>query len=801
MRNKLCRIIRFFALVILATSVTIITNLFSNNLSSICTDKKTDILSYYCVLTELSQAWSLVILLIIVFISVVYEFWFHYINPVSRSSEKKQDILQRLREGFGLPVYQFSENFKGRKQALEKLHHSLNKNNRLAILGIPGVGKTELAKQYVINKKYRERYHGFIWLDGNYLNSIRRAIQSICSPESRLPHKLTARDYWAKLPKTSQPILVIFDGCYNFEELNQYLPSQSYFKVLITSPLSRSSSYINKDHTLQPLSEEAAIALFKCHLEPILPGEVDKHIELVKHLCKELGYLPLAIEEVSSYIRHPDEFERLLKLFQADSGKFFNNEDLSTLDINQDNDREIKTILSKTLDSYDQLWPDLPEEEKILACCLSFFAATTIPPSFIDEFAEVISNLINKGYPTRIKYAAKELRNRYLGNSPKIVLHPILRIFFKFKRKEFVNQLDNAERLDNSAREFFCNIMAIFAGYIPQETNRHHIPFMEDSIIPHIEVAVTLILNNPESKTWFNKTEEDDDEAVTLLAPFMGLIKFYRRIGQSGEAIKWQEKCKEFVINIFGYTHPLYTRCLNNLACLYDEEDYYKRALESAKINLGENHKLTALIRRNLGNFYRKTQKAERGYQQAKEQLQEAVIIYGSYATSSKKYYRKQILSECDLAQVQCRLRNFEAAERFYSSSELQSFQEELKSSGTKDQIAYSRIEYDIAEFYRLRAQLNYDTNGNINNAAQHCYEALEIREKYLKDDSHVADSLIQLARIYQMQNQLQEAARYYVRALQIYQKDPPTSDESWSNLKNEYDELLRKQRQKALLQ
>ena len=347
MKNRLWQGIHLFILAILAVSSTITINLFSNHLSSICTCEETNSLNIDCLITELKTTWSLVVLLIIVISFVVHQLWSNYISQIflpsdTRNSDKKQHPL----EIGTVPVAIDSKNFQGRDQDLKKLHEGLEKNKVFSILGRPGVGKNELAKQYAHNKKYKNKYEDIFWLS------------------SKVAAQPSVKEYWSNLPKTSKPILVIFHDCHNFDKLKNHLPSQDYIKVLITSPLSRPASYIKNYHILQPLSEKDAIALFKCHLDPILPGEVDAQIELVKDLCKELGYLPLAIEDVGSYIRHPDEFERLLKLFQACSGKFF-EEDLSAWDINHDSDIEIQNILKKTFNSYDQLWHDLPEADKI----------------------------------------------------------------------------------------------------------------------------------------------------------------------------------------------------------------------------------------------------------------------------------------------------------------------------------------------------------------------------------------------------------------------------------------------------
>ena len=781
MKNRLSQRIHLFILAILAVSSTITINLFSNHLSSICTYEKTNSLNIYCLITELKTTWSLVVLLIIVISFFVHQLWSNYISKIFLPSDTtNSDKKQRPLEIGTVPVPIDSKKFQGRDQDLKKLHKGLEKNKIFAILGMSGVGKSELAKQYAHNDKYKKKYEDIFWIS------------------SELANKPTVKRYFSHLQKTTKPILVIFHDCYDFEKLQDDLPSQDYIKVLITSPLAKAGSYVNASFTLEPLSEKAAIDFFKSHPEHILPAEVDREIDSVKGLCKELRYLPIALKAASDYIKHPREFRRLRYLLQADSGRFFDKEDLLALGINQNSDLQIEELIdNNTLKIYAELWDSLSEAEKRLAYCISFFAPAQVPGFLIDEFGEIISNSINTSYPQSIQYGYNRLWSIYLSTPPDkenqfvkdlkqkitiVPLHPIVRIFFNRKRKELVNQLESLERE-------FCRIMAKIARDLPQDANRNGIPLMEDLIAPHLEAAVTLILNNPTSATWFDETQ-NGDEPLTLLDPFMGLVKFYIRIGQSAEAIKWQKICKEFLINNRGCQDPLYTRCLNNLACLYKEEEYYHTALESARQNLEANHELTALIHRNFGIFYRDIQP---DYQRATEQFQAAIRIYDS----SEELYREKILTQCHLAQVQCYL-DFEAAEIFYSSSELESFRKELKSSDSKkNQIDYSEIEYELAEFYRLQAKSNYDqlSTKGLSKAAHHSREALEIREKYQKEEISVAHSHVQLARIYEMRSKFCIAEGYYARALQIYQADPQTSDELRSRVTGEYNQLFKKHR------
>ncbi|NEQ67499.1 MAG: tetratricopeptide repeat protein [Symploca sp. SIO2D2] len=793
---------RFYIILgIFTTLATIIINLLSShiyNLLSSYIEKECKNFEN-CSLQEDTNNWLLLsfFIVLIILIYAVYEFLSSNTSTASSSIYKKKQALVRLRSGYSLPPPIDSEKFKGRNQDLEQLHQGLEQSQIFAILGMPGVGKSELAMQYAHHKKYQKSYAGIIWLSlakENYLDSLRRVTKSIFASELELGDNLSARECWAEWSRFNKPILVIFDHCHDFEELKHNLPSQPYIKALITSSQPRPSSYVNNYHTLEALSETVAIELFKSHLEPKLAEQVNLEIQPVKDLCQELGYLPIALVAASSYIKNFGGFRHLQKLLQADAGKFLDQTTLLAWDIDDNSDQEIQNLLDKTLNIYDQLWHDLSAADKRLAYCLSFFAPGQIPSFLIDEFAEIFAHSINLDYPTSIKYGFQKLREKYL-NYPTdrenqfsqnfsqkitiITLHPIVRSFFKRKRLEIVNQIENPER-------DFCYVMAKIAKALPQDANHSAIPLIQDLVVPQIEVAVTLIISHaPASATWFDGTD-NDDEAVTLLDPFMGLVKFYRRKGEFRQAINWQEKSKDFLINIFGYRHPLYIRCLNNLACLYDEEEYYQRALYSATNNLGKNHQLTGLIHRNFGSFYYET---KRDYQRAREQFEAAVGIYDSCATSSEDCYYQQIMSQLDLAQAQCRLGNFQAAGNSYLRVE--QLKEEFPSSDrNKTHIIDAEIEYDLAEFYYLRAMSNYAIHEDFSRAAQHSRQALEIREEYQKEETPVAHSLIQLARIAKRQNKLREAEEYYARALPIYRADPQTSD-TWHRANEEHNKLL----------
>ncbi|MBW4593459.1 MAG: hypothetical protein KME46_11190 [Brasilonema angustatum HA4187-MV1] len=226
-----------------------------------------------------------------------------------------------------------NEKIAGREQALETLHQQMQQHQKIAITGIDGIGKTELAKQYGF--KYWEQVYpgGVYWFQGQDISSVLEQIRKYVNERIRIDsdnnfynelyediknlekrkekneydtlekkqelikqQKKLAND-WFWLLKSEKPMLVIFDEVTDYKKFkDDYKEAVGLnYKILITTQYTPDDIELFK---LYPLDESTALEfLKKCSKK-----EIDQELSDVKAICQKLGYLPFALKLVGKYV-------------------------------------------------------------------------------------------------------------------------------------------------------------------------------------------------------------------------------------------------------------------------------------------------------------------------------------------------------------------------------------------------------------------------------------------------------------------------------------------------------------------
>ena len=217
---------------------------------------------------------------------------------------------------YSLIPYDSNPHFVGREKLLRDIRDNLSTSDprkyrhRVALHGLAGVGKTQLAIAYVHSNK--ELYTGVFWIRAadqtSLLSSfleianITRCITERAIAESSPPDVAKSVLSWLR-HQTNW--LLVYDNVDDVSVVDGYLPQMTDGgHVLITTRNPNSMSIPAEGVHVDLLEPDDAAELFRIRapLESGAPFSEEITAE-VKKIVAELGFLPLAIEQAAGFIR------------------------------------------------------------------------------------------------------------------------------------------------------------------------------------------------------------------------------------------------------------------------------------------------------------------------------------------------------------------------------------------------------------------------------------------------------------------------------------------------------------------
>ena len=217
-------------------------------------------------------------------------------------------------------------NFIGRQQQLADIKENLHSHKTpLAIVGLSGIGKSQIAKEYAY--RYRGSYGVIWWFDAagdlaqqfmdfaHAWNNYHQHDPSLCI----LPHAISpqgvAKAITQALQNTKKKWLLVFDNSKSIISMENYLPNistASDHHVILTSKFTNDWPQKMK---ITPLQRDESLALIANLLPEITPKEKE-------NLASTLGDFPLAIVQAATCInRVPSmKVENYIQLFKQKNG-------------------------------------------------------------------------------------------------------------------------------------------------------------------------------------------------------------------------------------------------------------------------------------------------------------------------------------------------------------------------------------------------------------------------------------------------------------------------------------------------
>ncbi|MEH1906317.1 tetratricopeptide repeat protein, partial [Nostoc sp.] len=510
-----------------------------------------------------------------------------------------------------------SVNFVGRETELTMLHEDLQRRDYVAIAGMGGVGKTELATEYA--RRYQQDYGGIVWFNDRETNLAGEVLELFRLQFGfEIPQELGGRLLslkeqvawcWSRYPNSALPILIVFDDVTDLVNLREVVPDFHRFQVLVTTRLRHLDPNFIQEIPLDVLSPQKepgkALELLKLLLQ-----EKDRRVEnqpqAATKICECLEYLPLGIELVGGYlVRDPEisldmMFGRLQERKLAESAL----QDRETLNSTQ---LGVKAAFALT-------WEELDPLAQQLGRFLSLFSPALILWDLVIWVATGGGEAENKEErqltwsENELNEAKKQLYGRNLlqlveDRAGCYKIHALVRWFLQ-------EQLAASGETKLVLETTFTTAMIAIAQILPDSPTSEQIESIRDIVLHLEDLGNCLIAEIKQAKEAeiISLLSVPNDEVIWV---FVGIGRFYEGQGLYKLAEPWREQCVNVCQTLFSGDHPDVAGSLNNLALLYDSQGRYSeaeplltQALEMTKRLFAGDHPNVATSLNNLAFLY-----------------------------------------------------------------------------------------------------------------------------------------------------------------------------------------------------
>jgi hypothetical protein len=200
--------------------------------------------------------------------------------------------------------------FTGREAILHNLHEALSKDSATAltrgyaISGLGGIGKTQTAVEYTY--RYRFDYRSIFWVRAETEVELQTGFVAIAKllnlPEQNATNPAEtaqAVKYWLE---HMDEWLLVFDNADTPEMLKAYYPRTPKGHILLTSRAQLFDTLgLDRPLALEKLDPQEALSFLFKRTARAQNDPAEKNA--AEQLARELGYLPLALEQAAAYIR------------------------------------------------------------------------------------------------------------------------------------------------------------------------------------------------------------------------------------------------------------------------------------------------------------------------------------------------------------------------------------------------------------------------------------------------------------------------------------------------------------------
>jgi tetratricopeptide (TPR) repeat protein len=617
--------------------------------------------------------------------------------------------------------------FTGREKLLDVIHASLSSGQRtvltLAITGLGGVGKTQLALEYAY--RHNEEYRVVWWIRSEQPSTLADDFAALAValqlPQGRAQDQSLAVDAARRWLEESRGWLLVLDNADDPAALSAYLPRRGGGHVLITS---RATSW-------GELGASVSVDVFsrKESVQFLCERTGSRGREAAARLAEELGHLPLAIAQAAAYMEATStSLAAYLDLFRARRRELWSKESPPA--------GYPDTVATTWELSLERVRRESPAAADVLHLC-AYLAPDAIPRRLLSASAGAIAGPLAEAArdPVAFNEALRALRRYSLAevDEDSLSVHRLLQAVTRDKLSE-----EGRKRWAEAAVGV---VKAVFPVNIESEVAAWPLcAVLLDHALEAVRHAAELG-TAPESVSW-------------LLNQAGRYLQVRARFAGAKAALESALRLSEVT---FGPDHAFVATVVNNLGrVLYDLGDleaarqHFERALRIDEAATGSQDPEVAAVISNLGSVLRDLGELDEARQHFERALRIDEAAYGPEHPAVAR-------DVSNLGSVLQELGDLEAAR--------QHFERALRI----DEAAYGPEHPEVATDVNNLGSV-FRELGDLEAARQHFERALRIDEAaYGPEHPSVAIRLHNLGVVLRDLGDLEKARQCFERAFKIF--------------------------------
>lgn len=635
--------------------------------------------------------------------------------------------------------------FTGRNELLETLHSQLGGNQMVALTqpralyGLGGVGKTQIALEYVY--QHALEYSAVFWIgaetDEQIVSSLLHIAEALQLPErvdKDQQRVVAAAQRWLS---THNQWLLVWDNMEDLALLGRFLPSTRSGMSLITTRSQTLGTHARGLDLLPMKQEEGMLFLLRRAkvLEPEATSEQMQQLAVsepllyatARELVTVLGGLPLALDQAGAYIEETRcSLKGYLQRYEQQPARLLDRRGGS----GADHPQSVTATFTLSSERIDRVAAD------ILRVC-TFLHAEAIPEElFVEGVAHLgpeLACLANN--PTQFDQAIATLRSlSLLQRHPETQTLSMHRLVQEVLRESLEAMV--AQQWSERA------IQAVNATFPEPE----HVNWARcERLVLHALMALQFVeagRSVPEARELFLKTGS-----------------YLLERGRYTEAERFLAQAYTLAEFQYGENDLITIPILDRLATLYWRQEKYKqaeplfqRALAISELHLGSSHPKTAPCLNNLALLY---------------------FEQGNYTQAEILQQRSLTIAECQLEPTDPSLaQNVDNMARIFEAQGKYILAEQLYQRALMIWESLPGPTHPNMTFTLNNLGILYLEQRKYEQAEPLLQHALAIRQQCLgPDHPRTATSLYNLARLFQEQGKYEEAVQMLQHALLIFEQ------------------------------